>query len=78
VVPATAVAPKASRLEEVVWFAGEGVWSFGPEGAFTTSGRVFDRLAIGARMLEKTDTKQGARFRKGQSGNPSGRPKADA
>ena len=25
-------------------------------------------------MLEKTDTKQGARFRKGQSGNPSGRP----
>ena len=29
----------------------------------------------GARMLEKTDTKQGARFRKGQSGNPSGRPR---
>jgi hypothetical protein len=26
-------------------------------------------------MLEKTDTKQGARFRKGQSGNPSGRPR---
>src|SRR4029077_13663458 len=25
-------------------------------------------------MLEKTDTKQGTRFRKGQSGNPSGRP----
>jgi type I restriction enzyme, R subunit len=25
-------------------------------------------------MLEKTDTKQGPRFRKGQSGNPSGRP----
>ena len=26
-------------------------------------------------MLEKTDTKQGTRFRKGQSGNPSGRPR---
>ena len=26
-------------------------------------------------MLEKTDTKQGPRFRKGQSGNPSGRPR---
>jgi hypothetical protein len=47
VIPATAVAPKASRLEEVAWLAGEAVWSFGPEGAFTTSGRVFDRLAIG-------------------------------
>lgn len=32
-------------------------------------------LQLGARMLEKTDTKQGARFRKGQSGNPSGRPR---
>jgi Family of unknown function (DUF5681) len=30
---------------------------------------------LGARMLEKTDTKQGPRFRKGQSGNPSGRPR---
>ena len=30
---------------------------------------------MGARTLEKTDTKQGARFRKGQSGNPSGRPR---
>jgi uncharacterized protein DUF5681 len=29
----------------------------------------------GATMLEKTDTKQGTRFRKGQSGNPSGRPR---
>jgi hypothetical protein len=29
---------------------------------------------LGARMLEKTDTKQGARLSKGQSGNPSGRP----
>jgi Family of unknown function (DUF5681) len=26
-------------------------------------------------MLEKTGTKQGPRFRKGQSGNPSGRPR---
>jgi len=25
-------------------------------------------------MLEKTDTKQGTRFRTGRSGNPSGRP----
>jgi Family of unknown function (DUF5681) len=74
VVPATAVAPKASRLEEVVWFAGETVWSFGPEGAFTT-GVCSIGWQLGARMLEKTDTKQGARFRKGQSGNPSGRPR---
>jgi hypothetical protein len=44
--------------------ASEAVWSLGPEGAWQ----------LGARMLEKTDTKQGARFRKGQSGNPSGRP----
>jgi hypothetical protein len=49
------------------------IWSFGPEGAFTT-GVCSIGWQLGARMLEKTDTKQGARFRKGQSGNPSGRP----